>query len=77
MQLALDIYLDLNWRSDDKFLPSLLPKWLYEMHDRGFIPADKRKSMKLVLNLVCPVLKSFPTMNPLVFTANTPGTNVF
>jgi len=47
------------------------------MHDFGFIPADKRKSMKLVLNLVCPVLKSLPTMNPSVFMDNTPGTNVF
>jgi hypothetical protein len=77
MQAALEVSLDLNWDYWERFFPSLLPRWLYEMQDFGLIPADRRKSIKLVLNLVWPVLKSFPTMNPSVFIVKTPGTNVF
>lgn len=78
MHSDLEAYLDLNCFSDDKFLPSLLPKWLYETQDLGLIPADVKKSMKAVLNLVCPVLKSFPIRIPLdPGTWDKAGTNVF
>lgn len=56
---------DLNCFYDDRFFPSLFPKWLYETQDFGLIPAPVKKSIKAVLNLVCPVLKSFPTNIPL------------
>ena len=60
----LEVYLDLNCFSEDKFLPSLFPKWLYETHDFGLIPAPVRNSINAVLNLVCPVLKSLPIKTP-------------
>lgn len=41
------------------------------------IPAESKKSTKLVLNLVCPVLKSFPTINPVVSISKRAGTKVF
>lgn len=69
---------DLNCFSDDRFLPSLFPRWLYETHDFGFMPADVKKSINAVLNLVCPVLKSFPMRIPLdPGTWVRAGTNVF
>ncbi len=61
MHSDFDVYFDLNCFSDDKFLPSLFPKWLYETIDFGLIPAPIKKSMNAVLNFVWPVLKSFPT----------------
>lgn len=64
MHSDFEAYFDLNCFSEDKFLPSLFPKWLYDTQDLGFIPAPVRKSMNAVLNLVCPVLKSFPTRIP-------------
>lgn len=65
MHSDFEAYLDLNCLSDERFFPSLLPKWLYETQDLGLIPAPVKKSIKAVLNLVCPVLKSFPTRIPL------------
>lgn len=47
------------------------------MHDFGLIPAWVKKSTKFVLNLVCPVLKSFPIMNPRVSILSKAGTKVF
>lgn len=78
MHSDLEASLDLNCFSEDKFFPSLLPKWLYETQDFGLIPADVKKSMKAVLNFVCPVLKSFPMRMPLdPGTLDRAGTNVF
>ena len=71
MHSDFDVSFDLNCFSEDRFFPSLFPKWLYETHDLGFIPAPVKKSMKAVLNLVCPVLKSFPIKIPV-----DPGTSV-
>lgn len=41
-QLDLDFSLDLNYASEDKFFPSLFPKWLYDTIDNGLIPADTK-----------------------------------
>ena len=60
-----EVSFDLNCFSDERFFPSLFPKWLYETHDLGFIPAPVKKSIKAVLNFVWPVLKSFPTRIPV------------
>lgn len=78
MHSDFEVYFDLNCFSDDKFFPSLLPKWLYETHDFGLIPALVRKSMNDVLNLVWPVLKSLPIRMPFEFgTYDKAGHKVF
>ena len=51
---------DLNYLSEERFLPSLLPKWLYETTEARRRPDPIIKSDMTVLNLVCPDLKSFP-----------------
>jgi len=78
-QLFLDFSLDLNYCSEERFIPSLFPRWLYDTIDWGLIPADTKKSVKAVLNLVYPLLKSSPTTKTLCCLANsiTPGTKVF
>lgn len=47
--------------------------------DLGFIPAPTKNSVNDVLNLVCPLLKSSPTINTPCYSASliTPGTRVF
>ena len=77
MHSDLEVYLDLNCFSDARFFPSLFPRWLYETHDLGLIPALVRKSMKEVLNFVCPVLKSFPIKSPGNGASLIPLTKVF
>jgi len=50
---------------------------LYETKDLGFIPAFTKKSKKDVLNLVWPVLKSFPINSPGKGASLSPLTKVF
>ena len=77
MHYDFEIYFDLNCFSEFRFFPSLFPKWLYDTTDFGFMPALVKKSMKEVLNLVCPVLKSFPISIPPTSASLSPFTKVF
>jgi hypothetical protein len=61
VQSEFDFYFDFNGFSDDIFSPSFLPKWLLDTSDYDLIPAPNKKFIDPVLNLVWPVLKSFPT----------------
>lgn len=58
-----EIFFDIKHFSSDKFLPSLLPRWLYETTEESHRPAPIKKSLMIVLNLVCPDLKSFPAIS--------------
>lgn len=75
----LESSLDLNYFSEERFFPSLLPRWLQLTMASGLIPAETRNSVKAVLNLVYPDLKSSPTTKTLFYLASqiTPGTRVF
>jgi len=74
-----EISLDLNYASEERFFPSLLPKWLYDTIDLGLMPAETRKSTNTVLILVYPDLKSSPTIKTSFFLAKsiTPSTREF
>ena len=65
--------------ADERFFPSLLPRWLYDTMLTGLIPAPTRKSTSTDFIFVCPDLKSSPAINePCFFASSTsPGTNVF
>merc|ERR1719353_621946 len=63
----------------ERFLPSLLPRWLYETMAVGLMPAETRKSIITDFIFVWPDLKSSPPIITLCFSASsiTPGTKVF
>ena len=77
--LDLEISLERNVCGAERFLPSLLPRWLYETIDVGLMPAETRKSTITLFILVWPDLKSSPPIITLCVSAisMTPGTNVF
>merc|ERR1719364_228141 len=77
--LDLEISLERKVCGADRFLPSLLPRWLYETMEVGLMPADTRKSTMTDFIFVCPDLKSSPPIITLCFSASsmTPGTKVF
>merc|ERR1719313_548536 len=77
--LDFEISLDRKVCGACRFLPSLLPGWLYETIAVGLMPADTRKSTITDFILVCPDLKSSPPIMTLCFSASsmTPGTKVF
>merc|ERR1719231_238046 len=77
--LDLEISLERNVCGACRFLPSLLPRWLYETIAVGLMPADTRKSIMTDFILVWPDLKSSPPIMTLCFSASsmTPGTKVF
>lgn len=62
-----------------RFMPSLLPRWLYDTMLVGLMPAPTRKSTRTLFILVCPDLKSSPAMTLPRCTARStrPGTKVF
>merc|ERR1719399_1248300 len=75
----LEISFERNVCGAERFLPSLLPRWLYETIEVGLMPADTRKSTITDFILVWPDLKSSPPIITSRCSANsiTPGTNVF
>merc|ERR1719191_1994729 len=77
--LDLEISLERKVCSAERFLPSLLPRWLYETIAVGLMPAETRKSIITLFILVWPLLKSSPPIITLCVSAIsiTPGTNVF
>merc|ERR1719486_483162 len=76
--LDFEISLDRKVCGACRFLPSLLPRWLYETMEVGLMPADTRKSTITDFIFVCPDLKSSPPIMTSYFSASsiTPGTNV-
>merc|ERR1719217_1712485 len=74
-----EISFERNVCGAERFLPSLLPRWLYETMEVGLMPAETRKSTSTDFILVCPDLKSSPAMKTRHCSASstTPGTNVF
>merc|ERR1711988_455805 len=54
----LEISLDRKVCGACRFLPSLLPRWLYETIEVGLMPAETRKSTMTDFIFVCPDLKS-------------------
>ena len=75
----LEISLERNVCGAERFLPSLLPRWLYETMAVGLMPAETRKSTMTDFILVWPDLKSSPPIITSCFSAIsiTPGTKVF
>merc|ERR1712224_578477 len=75
----LEISLERNVCGAERFLPSLLPRWLYETIEVGLMPAETRKSTMTDFIFVWPDLKSSPPIITLCFSASsiTPGTKVF
>ena len=47
----------------ERFMPSLLPRWLYDTMDVGLMPAPTMKSTSTLLIFVCPLLKSSPAIS--------------
>jgi len=66
---AFDIFFDWKHLSSYRFLPSLLPKWLYDTTELSLMPEPSKKSLIMVLNLVYPLLKSLPAMSPPFYLA--------
>jgi hypothetical protein len=52
--LLLEISFERNCCGADRFLPSLLPRWLYDTIAVGLMPADTRKSVSTDFILVWP-----------------------
>ena len=55
----------------DRFMPSLLPRWLYETMEVGLMPAPTRKSTSTLFIFVCPDLKSSPPISTPSWTCYT------
>mmetsp|Transcript_6551 Transcript_6551/g.24714 ORF Transcript_6551/g.24714 Transcript_6551/m.24714 type:complete len:323 (+) Transcript_6551:170-1138(+) len=77
--LLFEISLDLKHWGEERFMPSLFPRWLYETMLVGLIPAPTRKSTRTLFIFVWPDLKSSPPIKLPSRTAASikPGTNVF
>ena len=77
--LDLEISLERNVCGAERFLPSLLPRWLYETIEVGLMPAETRKSTITDFIFVWPDLKSSPPIMTFSRSASsiTPGTKVF
>mmetsp|Transcript_21233 Transcript_21233/g.36381 ORF Transcript_21233/g.36381 Transcript_21233/m.36381 type:complete len:258 (+) Transcript_21233:808-1581(+) len=75
----LEISFERNVCGAERFLPSLLPRWLYETIEVGLRPAETRKSTITDFIFVWPDLKSSPPIITSCFSASsmTPGTKVF